>query len=521
MAKAVAARIYGDDYQARFFWLQACRLFQDRSKVAAVEIEAANVKSLDDVVIHYCDGMLECGNALSGDYYQVKFHVSADGAFTWQGMMDPAFINATSVSLLERIRNAHLQYGPDGKGCRFYIYSPWAPHPSDPIASLVSCTDGHIRWEVLAEGGPRSEMGTVRVGWRKHLGLATDEELRRVLAPLRLAQGPSMEQLGDRLNDKLALAGMKPVPDGVMGHPYEGLARKLVQSGRTKLKRNDVESLCRQEGLWIGKTMLDPEARRIGIRSFLRFAEDLEGETDAMLCLLEHFEGRRTRRPEDWNKVILPLVSDFLHTSVKAGSHYLLHLPAHGTIAFLAGWFLDPKSGADVALVQTGSQGRQVWRRPSSVPSTSTVSDWQVTSTPLAVGGHDVAVAISATHDIEADVALYVKKHLPAVSRIMHCRVQSPGVSAITDASHACFLSQRLSTMLKTDRTPEERVNQLHMFFAAPNSLVFFIGQMARSFGKLSLYEYNFETNNPGDYWPSVRLPPDHLTGMSGSQTPT
>ena len=40
MAKAVAARMHGDDYQARVFWLNVCRLFEDRSKVAAVEIEA-------------------------------------------------------------------------------------------------------------------------------------------------------------------------------------------------------------------------------------------------------------------------------------------------------------------------------------------------------------------------------------------------------------------------------------------------------------------------------------------------
>ena len=165
MAKAVAARIYGDDYQARFFWLQACRLFEDRSKVTEVEIEAENVKSVDDVVVHYA-GMFDNGDPLSSDFYQVKFHVTANGAFTWQGMKDPAFINATSVSLLERIRNAQIKYAPDGKGCRFYVYSPWTTHPDDPFSKLVSNTDGHIRWEVLVEGGDKSKMGKVRAAWK-------------------------------------------------------------------------------------------------------------------------------------------------------------------------------------------------------------------------------------------------------------------------------------------------------------------------------------------------------------------
>ena len=519
MAKAVAARTFGDDYQARFFWLQACRLFEDRSKVTEVEIEAENVKSLDDVVVHYT-GMLDCGDAIFGDYYQVKFHVTANGAFTWQGMMNPAFINATSVSLLQRMRNAQTQYAPDGKGNRFYVYSPWTVHPDDALSKLVSNTDGRIRWEAVAEGGERSEMGKVRAAWRKHLGLASDEDLRKVLAPLRLERGLTLEQLGDKLNDKLRLAGLKPVADGTMIHPYEGLAKKLVQSGHTRLKRQDVELLCKNEHLWIGKTMLDPEARRIGIRSFLRFAENLEDETDEMLCLLKHFEGRRTRHPADWDKVVLPAVMEFLHRSVKPGSRYLLHLPSHGTIAFLAGWCLDPKSGADVALVQTGAQGRQVWRPIPSASVAPTGIDWQVTSVPITAGGHDVALAISVTHDVEPDVAAYVKKQLPVVSRNMHCRMPVPGNTSIPDAAPACFLAQQISAILKTQRTPEERAGRLHLFFAAPNSFAFFLGQLARSFGSLTVYEYDFDTNLPGAYWPSASLPPVNVGGTPGSQTP-
>lgn len=521
MAKAVAARIYGDDYQARYFWLQACRLFEDRSKVIEVEIEADNVKSLDDVVVHYYEGMFDCGDAVSTDYYQVKFHVSCNGAFTCEGMMDPSFINATSVSLLERIRNAHIKYAPDGKGSRFYVYSPWTAHPDDPMASLVSNTDGRIRWHILAEGGNKSEMGKVRAAWREHLGLSTDEDLRKVLAPLRLEKGHTLEQLGSWLNDKLRLAGMKPVIDGAMIHPYEGLAKKLVQSGHTKLSRQDIETLCKREGLWIGRQILDPDAHRIGIRSFLRFAEHLEDETDYMLCLLKHFDGRHPHRPEDWDKIVAQAVVDFIHDTVKPGARYLLHLAAHGTIAFLAGWCLDPKSGVDMALVQTGSQGRQVWRQPPSIPAVSMVPDWQVTSTSLSSSGHDVALALSVTHDIELDVASYAQTHLPAVSRIMHCRMPTPSATSIADAAHASFLAQRLSTILKTQRSSEERTGRLHLFFAAPNSLVFFMGQLSRSFGALTLYEYELETNKPGGYCPSVSLPLGSIGGRTVSQTPT
>ena len=355
MARAVAARIFGDDYHARFFWLQACRLFDDRTKVVRVQIEAENVKSLDDVAVHY-SGMHDFGVPLTSDFFQVKFHVAANGAFTWQGMMDPAFINAKSVSLLQRIRNAQIVHAPKGAGCRFYVYSPWCIHPDDVLAELVSLTDGHLRWEVLAEGGARSKFGKIRAEWRTHLKITSDEELRAALAPLRLQQGPSLEQLGDILNDKLQLAGLKPVPAGTLTHPYEGLARKFVQADRSSFTGAELEGVCRNEGLWVGKPVLEPEARRLGIRSFLRFAEHIEDETDEYLCLLKYFEGRTVRRAEAWNNNILPDVVGFLRRCVKPGLRYLLHIPVHGSVAFAAGWCLDSKSGADVALIQPGAK---------------------------------------------------------------------------------------------------------------------------------------------------------------------
>ena len=55
MAKAVAARIFGDDYQALVFWLEACKMLIGEDDIEHVEIESDDVKSLDDVVVHYHD----------------------------------------------------------------------------------------------------------------------------------------------------------------------------------------------------------------------------------------------------------------------------------------------------------------------------------------------------------------------------------------------------------------------------------------------------------------------------------
>ena len=40
-----------------------------------------------------------------------------------------------------------------------------------------------------------------------------------------------------------------------------------------------------------------------------------------------------------------------------------------------------------------------------------------------------------------------------------------------------------------------------------PTALTFFLGQRARGFGELILYEFAFDTNVPGAYTASIRLP--------------
>jgi hypothetical protein len=121
MAGSITARHQGDDYQARWFWMHACDLFYPEKHVLQVGYELNNIKSLDDIGVFYDKRMIdEEGDPLTADYIQVKFHVVRGGAITWQGLMDPAFINADSVSVLQRLKNAQRRYAPDGKGVRFF-----------------------------------------------------------------------------------------------------------------------------------------------------------------------------------------------------------------------------------------------------------------------------------------------------------------------------------------------------------------------------------------------------------------
>lgn len=509
MAKAIAARTQGDDYQARWFWHVVCRLFLDRTLVERVVYEDQNIKSLDDVAVYYQAGMLdEYDHPLRADYYQVKFHVTAAGGFTWQGMMDPAFINATSFSLLERLRNAQQQYAPDGTGCRFILFTPWSPDPDDPIAELVSLTDGRIQWSKLAVGGPRSIMGTVRAAWRDHLKLSFDEELQRVLRPLRLERGPTLAKLRGDLNYALQAAGLQPVAEGCLVHPYDDLTRKLLQQGQTSFTRADVERICHREGLWRGKADSALSGIHIGIRSFMRWTEHLEDETTKLLSLIPHFEGRHIRSEELWSTRVFPELAQFLEASLRGQRRCYIHLHAHTTIAFAAGYCLDSKAGVDVIPVQSTPHGREIWDTIPQHP-VETYPDWELEEIPLNDAGTDIVVVLGVTTDIRDDVQHFVAQRIPHARRVLLFRVgQTAANIAVQDGAHARRLAASLVTYVRTTRLMSERQHPLHLFAAAPNGLLFFVGQLARSLGSCLLYEYDFDRADPGAYRSSLAFPP-------------
>lgn len=512
MANAITPRQQGDDYQARFFWLQACRLFQPHTKVARVGFELSRVKSFDDVVVTYAEPLCyERGDKIAADYFQVKFHVSQAGAFTCDALIDPIFINATSVSLLQRLRDAQLTFAPDGDGCRFIIVSPWVIHPDDPLANLVSNNGGELRLQVLFDGTTdASRMGKVRKKWRDHLGL-TDEELEKALRPLRIFErAPTLVGLSEDLNRQLDSLGFVPVEAGTLVHPYDDLIKKLLAQGSNEFSRDELQEAVRRERLWRGRNGggEGKEPAPIGIRSFMRWAEHMEDETEDMLCLVRHFDNRNIRDRALWQDAVLPEVRDFMSRHVRPGGAAHLMLDAHASIAFAAGYFLESKSGADVVPVQRTRSGLRVWRPDPEAEGAAAVPGWSYSDQELHTGGDDVAVALSVTHDVPEDVKDFVGRELPAVGRVMSfAAAPRPGPASIRDATHALALAQEVAARLK-GRTRDERTARVHVFAAAPNAFMFFLGQLAKGFGPCTVYEYDFDTNAPGAYQASISFPP-------------
>lgn len=517
MAKAIIARNEGDDYQARWFWLLACGLLDECSRIERVVHEDEKLRAFDDVAVYYRAGHCDkTGAPLDAEFYQVKFHVTSAGALTGDALCDPAFISAKTTSLLQRIKDAHEHCTAKGIVYRLILKTPWTVHPDDPLADVHSQKDGNICWEKLAQGGERSALGHLRRKWREHLQLRDDEQLREILSNVRLEQGPTLDELGRNLNWRLKANGLRPVLDESLGHTYDELTRKMLQENLNELNAASMRDLCRREGLIIEPPKTDARVS-IGIRSFLRWAEDLGNQTQSLLCLCERFEGRHIRDPQDWSSRVFTGLASFLSEHLTRGGAYRLHLDAHSTIAFAAGYLLPEKMGIAVDVVQHSGCGTSDWRYGNEQNDHS--QNWIISCEDL--GGpnaEDIALGIGLTHDIRNDVMEYVRSALPSTGRlIVAMPTQGPSSSLVRDGGHAETLANGLIHHLRAQAAGSNPIPHLHLFLAAPNGFTFCLGRKMQPFPNWTFYEHDFGSGKTGAYSPSITNPNRRGTHASTS----
>jgi len=505
MTSSTRPRFLGDRYQSRFFWLIACKLFERYSRVNKVCYEIGP-SGFDDISVYYSKPVidLETDMTVLQDHYQIKFHTTYSSAVGWQSLSDPGFINASSRSLLQRLQQIQRSDDLPQGAFRLYFVTPWHLLQGDPLSGLVSGIDGALILDKLFDGRKNSVFARIRKTWRDHLGLFNDDELRAVLSPLRLkVASPSLGGLTSLLSTSLGSVGLKPIDPTLRICPYDDLLRNLVESNRREFDRDTLMETCKREGLWVGLKD-DRPASWIGVRSFLRWAEDMEDKTESMLCLLDQFSGRKLATNSSWDEEIKPRLSEFLDKVVKPGQAYNLLLDAHFSIAFACGHMLGTKSGADVAPVQRGSRGVMIWRRDDTVRQDRPHLKWA--SEVLNPSGGDVALALSISHPIAEDVREFIRTNQIPVGRLIHGTLDvGPGIDRIVDGNHAWQLAEEVSVEIKK-RSPAERLHDLHIFVSAPNGFSFYLGQIASGFGRCVLYEYDFEKNVAGGYERSLTL---------------
>ena len=193
MARSIAARRHGDDFQARLFWLRAALLLDPHSNVIKVAYETGP-KSFDDILVEYDPKAAPQdheGRPILRRHSQCKWHTTA-GVFGHADLIDPAFINAERYSLLQRAHLAQAHHAPDGTGCRFELVTNWRIKVDDPLLELVRKESDALDLARLFEGKTeRGRMGQVRKLWCEHLGL-DHAGLALVARTLAVAEAPGI-----------------------------------------------------------------------------------------------------------------------------------------------------------------------------------------------------------------------------------------------------------------------------------------------------------------------------------------
>lgn len=273
-----------------------------------------------------------------------------------------------------------------------------------------------------------------------------------------------------------------------------------------KFTRLVLLEVCNKEGLLLKGVPLRSFDSVIGVRSFMRFAERIEDKTSRFVCVAENFDGRYIRDASLWATKVVPDVCRFLNNSeLRSGECHLL-LDCHSSLAFLAGYELDQKSGTNVYPVQKGIK-TVIWK-----PSEGRHHDewkWKKEVIQLYPNSLDIALAISVTHDISDDVKTYLTSHkIPVRSIVKLCPESNSGASVIDGADHAVCLAELAMKEIVQHR--KECRGLTHIFAAAPNGFMFFLGRYRSALGIIQLYEFDFEGGQGRTYVPSFRLPFSH-----------
>jgi hypothetical protein len=507
MAGSIKARNLGDEYQALFFWLKACEMISDHSNILSISFEGSEIKSLDDVVIKYKQPIRDRnGQLILKEYYQVKFHVDYRDYITIENLMDPNFINASKYSFFQKVKDAYeILNAGDQIGNAMFV-TPWAIHPDDEMAKLklIDALDGSFRLENLFDGKQRSNASKLRKSLREHLEISDDEELEKILSRIRIwCNFQSIEILSRMLNSQLISVGLKPIDFTQRSNLYISLLRRLFEEGREEFFKEQLIQICKDEGLWQGNNIMQTDELPVGIRSFYRKAESMENETSSMICLLDYFNGRYLKGEYDWNKNVKESIDNFVNREFVEGCSYCLYLDTHSSVAFTIGHLLDPKSGVSAVPIQKGLRGRTIWRPESKTLENYTM--WQVDHEIINDYGQDIVVIIEMTHTAYADVKRYIEENQMSVKTIFRFYFdKGTSYNVIQDGFHAMQLANEISRVLNSQEKGD-RMKPYHIFGSGPNGFWFFLGQLSRSFGNLSLYEYDFEVTK--DYTPAIELP--------------
>jgi len=242
----------------------------------------------------------------------------------------------------------------------------------------------------------------------------------------------------------------------------------------------------------------------IGIISFDRGTEDISQYADPILSLIEWFNGRKLKSYYSWDTIYSTL-KQFLDKNTSSNYNYQLMIDAHLSIAFACGRILDPKSRI-YALPSNPAinHKNEIWE--IDAPINDDCFDLTVQNEIIDDNEHDTALIISISHNIKTNVDEFISQTQLKIGKIITLTIggKGPSINSIVNGNHAKHLVNQVVASLSQRSITEKKAN-IHIFAAAPNGFMFFLGQQSRGFGNFTLYEYDFEGKDTGTYSPSFK----------------
>lgn len=258
-----------------------------------------------------------------------------------------------------------------------------------------------------------------------------------------------------------------------------------------------------------------PTFLRLGIRTFwdtegrIAWGKEMDEECEDILDLRSYFTGdgyRYIKDPAAWNAEIVPTLRNFLARAVTSRQPLHLNFAAHSSLAITAGYILQAKSGLDITIRQRGLAGIQEWRALVEECPKGAILQREKTLPKAPQDHQDVVLALSVTHPVLDDVEICLSK-ANINARILPATIAGgPSQTSVRNGIQALRLAEVVAGKL-AERTAREKTGTLHIFAAAPNALLFFLGQLLHGSGRIQLYEHDFFSKLPGDYQPSILLP--------------
>jgi SMODS-associated and fused to various effectors sensor domain len=506
VTQAVAVRRDGDAYQARMFWMLAAPMLASDGALLRVGFESGT-KGFDDAWAEYDPKRAPLdafGKPIVVERLQCKWH-ARPGEYTHKDLTQPEFINATSVSFLQRAHQALAVDRARAIQPTLRLVTNYRPSPNDVLASLIHTRHYSLRTaELYAGKSARSATGAMRTHWANHLGIDEDE-LRTLCGSLQFFQTrESLDAVRELLNDRFARFGLKPIDLSVSTTEYDAIPFAWAAQGRIEFGRKDFREACGREGLLAHQS---PRTISFGIKSFEHPTDRLEARCDLVLNLVPAFNERLIRDAQAWRGELQPRIQTFLRdASSQAPNRVRLTLDTHASLAFAAGAVLDTKSGRLVEIEQR-SPNRKVWA-PDDEPISPAWPRWRFETVDVDPSAEGIAVSVCITHDVLPDVQEYLLKLGPVRQILVAKLTVAPGQQVIACGAHADQLAQALAAYVKTLRAPSpSRPERIHLFIAGPNGFVLYLGRHVQSLKPVTLYEFDFDSSNHRTYESSLSYP--------------